>query len=93
MKKDITNLRSTLEWLQEQGDVIETNKEVDPDLELTGLQKHLDGGPVMLFNNVKDKPHARAITNLFSDIEVIDRIFGYEDSVQRTKKIMFGALL
>ena len=42
MKKDITNLRSTLEWLQEQGDVIETDKEVDPDLELTGLQKHLD---------------------------------------------------
>ena len=25
MKKDITNLRSTLEWLQEQGDVIETD--------------------------------------------------------------------
>ena len=87
MKKDITNIRSTLDWLQEQGDVIETDKEVDPDLELTGLQKHLDGGPVMLFNNVKGKPHARAITNLFSDIEVIDRIFNYEDPVQRTRKI------
>ena len=66
---------------------METNKEVDPDLEITGLQKHLDGGPVMLFNNVKGKPHARAITNLFSDISVVDKMFGFEDPVQRTRKI------
>ncbi|MEE9294011.1 MAG: UbiD family decarboxylase, partial [Phycisphaerae bacterium] len=67
MKNDITNLRATLEWLKAEGDLMETDKEVDPDLEITGLQKHLDGGPVMLFNNVKGKSHARAITNLFSD--------------------------
>ncbi len=88
MSKDITNLRGTLEFLKSEGDLIETDKEVDPDLEITGLQKHLDGGPVMLFNNVKGKPHTRAITNLFSDISVVDKIFGYENPVQRTRKIV-----
>jgi 4-hydroxy-3-polyprenylbenzoate decarboxylase len=89
MSKDITNLRGTLEFLRSEGDLIETDKEVDPDLEITGLQKHLDGGPVMLFNNVKGKPHVRAITNLFSDITVVDKIFGFEDDpIQRTRKIV-----
>ncbi len=61
--KDITSLRSTLEWLESQGDLFKTDVEVDPDLEITGVQKHLDGGPVLMFNNVKGKPHVRAITN------------------------------
>ena len=82
-----TSLRATVEWLRANGDLIETTKEVDPDLELTGLQKHLDGGPPMLFENVKGKPYARAITNLFSDIDVIDRMFGFEGPTDRTWKI------
>ncbi len=87
MKYDTTNLRGTLDFLRSEGDLIETEKEVDPDLEITGLQKHLDGGPVMLFNNVKGRPDVRAITNLFSDINVIDKIFGFEDPVTRTRKL------
>jgi len=53
-KKDIRSLRSALEWLDSQGDVMTTDVEVDPDLEITGVQKHLDGGPVVLFNHVKE---------------------------------------
>ena len=53
------DLRTTLEWLREQGDLIETDKPVDPDLEVTGLQKHMDGGCPVLFNNVKGKPNHR----------------------------------
>lgn len=87
MKKDISSLRATLEWLAGEGDVMETDKEVDPDLGITGLQKHLDGGPVMLFNHVKGMPHTRAITNLFSDIGVVDKIFGFENAVDRTRKL------
>jgi 4-hydroxy-3-polyprenylbenzoate decarboxylase len=59
-----TNLRDTLEWLKAQGDLIETDTPVDPDLEVTGLQKHLDGGCPVLFNNVKGKPNHRVVTNL-----------------------------
>jgi 4-hydroxy-3-polyprenylbenzoate decarboxylase len=77
MTKDITSLRSTLDWLRAEGDLIETDKEVNPDLEITGLQKHFDGGPCMLFNNVKGKPHARAITNLFGNIKVVEKMFGW----------------
>ena len=50
------DLRTTLDWLRAEGDLIETDKAVDPDLEVTGLQKHMDGGCPILFRNVKGKP-------------------------------------
>src|SRR5690349_171534 len=86
-EKDITSLRSALAWLDSQGDVIKTDVEVNPDLEITGIQKHLDGGPVVLFNNIKGKPYTRAITNLLADISVVDKLFGYKDSQERTRRI------
>ena len=84
---DVTSLRSALAWLETQGDVLKTDVEVDPDLEITGLQKHLDGGPVLMFNKVKGKPHARAITNLLADYDVIHKLFGYKDAKDRTRKM------
>ncbi len=39
----VADLRNTLDWLRAEGDLIETDTEVDPDLEVTGLQKHMDG--------------------------------------------------
>ena len=81
------DLRSTLEWLRAEGDLIETEKQVDPDLEVTGLQKHMDGGCPVLFNNVKDKPQHRVITNLFGDMNVINKMFGWKDDVERTRRI------
>src|SRR5712664_4073432 len=87
VKQDILSLRSALEWLDTQGDVLRTDVEVDPDLEVTGVQKHLDGGPVILFNQVKGKPHVRAITNLLADMNVVDKLFGYETPQERTRKI------
>src|SRR5437899_12401355 len=87
VKKDILSLRSALEWLDAQGDVLKTDVEVDPDLEVTGLQKHLDGGPVLLFNKVKGKPHARVITNLFGDMAVVDKMFGFTSPMDRTRRI------
>ncbi len=87
VEKDLTSLRSALEWLDAQGDVMKTDVEVDPDLEITGLQKHLDGGPVLLFNNIKGKPRARAITNLLADMGVVDKLFGFQSPQDRTKKI------
>jgi gallate decarboxylase subunit C len=84
------DLRGTLEWLRQQGDLIETDKPVDPDLEVTGLQKHLDGGCPVLFHNVKDKPNHRVVTNLFGDINVINKIFGWKDDVERTRKLAYA---
>ena len=87
VKPDVTSLRSTVDWLRSEGLLVETDKEVNPDLEITGLQKTFDGSLAMLFNNVKGKPHARAITNLFGDITVVEKMFGWKDSLDRVKKV------
>src|SRR5258705_12939106 len=81
------DLRSTLAWLKSQGDLIETDKPVDPDLEVTGLQKHLDGGCPVMFHNVKGKPRHRVITNLFGDMAVINKMFGWKSDAERVRKL------
>jgi 4-hydroxy-3-polyprenylbenzoate decarboxylase len=85
--EQIHDLRNTLEWLKSEGDLIETDKEVDPDLEIIAIQKNLDGGCPILFNNVKGKPHHRAVTNLFGDMGVINKMFGWENHTDRTRKL------
>jgi UbiD family decarboxylase len=81
------DLRSALAWLKAQGDLIETDKTVDPDLEITGLQKHMDGGCPVMFNNVKGKPNHRVITNLFGDMNVINKMFGWRSDAERVRKL------
>src|SRR5439155_8062136 len=81
------DLRTALAWLKSQGDLIETDKTVDPDLQVTGLQKHMDGGCPVMFNNVKDKPHHRVITNLFGDMNVINKMFGWQSDSERVRKL------
>src|SRR5439155_14718134 len=56
-------------------------------LELTGIQKHFDGSYPILFNNVKGYPHVRAITNFFANMDIVDRLFGWEDRTARTRKL------
>src|SRR3954467_9865242 len=81
------DLRTALAWLKSQGDLIETDKTVDPDLQVTGLQKHMDGGCPVMFNNVKDKPNHRVITNLFGDMNVINKMFGWKNDAERVRKL------
>jgi len=81
------DLRGALEWLRAEGDLIETDKEVNPDLEITAIQKQLDGGCPILFNKVKGKPNHRVVTNLFGDIQVINKMFGWKDDTERTRKL------
>ena len=89
--EEVKDLRGAIEWMKKEGDIlIETDKEVDPDLEVTGLQKHLDGGCPMLFNNVKGKPNHRVITNLFGDMNVINKMFGWKDDADRTRKLAYA---
>ena len=81
------DLRSALAWLKSQGDLIVTDEEVDPDLEVTGLQKHMDGGCPVMFNKVKGKPNHRVITNLFGDMNVINKMFGWTSDAERVRKL------
>ena len=66
--EEVRDLRRSIEWMKKEGDIIVTDKEVDPNLEITGIQKQLDGGCPILFNNVKGKHQHRCITNLFGDM-------------------------
>ena len=88
--EEARDLRSAIEWMKKEGDIIVTDKEVDPNLELTGIQKKLDGGCPILFNNVKGKPQHRCVTNLFGDMNVINKMFGWKDHADRTRKLAYA---
>lgn len=83
----LLSLRSTLAWLRTEGDLLETDVEVSPDLEIVGLQKLLDGGAPTLFHNVAGKPNHSVVTNLFGDMTIINKMFGWSDDTDRTRKL------
>ncbi len=84
---DLTSLRTTIECLKAKGELVETDVPVSPDLEITGIQKLMDGALPILFNNVKGYPHLRAVTNLFSNMDVVNRMFGWQDAKSRTRDL------
>ena len=71
----LVSLRSTIDHLRREGQLLETDVEVNPELEMTGIQKLLDGGLPVLFNTVKGYPAARLFTNLFGDGNLIGGLF------------------
>src|SRR5256885_6580428 len=89
-ERDISSLRSAIEWLRATNQLLETDVDVDPDLEITGIQKTLDGSLPILFNRVKGYPHARAITNLFANTPVMNQMFGWANDTDRTRKLAYA---
>ena len=85
--RDISSLRNAIKWLVSEGDIAVSDKEVNPDLEITALQKKLDGGLGLLFNNVKGYAHIQAVTNMFANRDIINKIFGWKDEKDRTIKL------
>ena len=57
------------------GKLLETDAEINPELEMTGIQKLLDGGLPILFNKVKGYPNGRLFTNLFADGNLVADLF------------------
>src|SRR6266566_111775 len=74
MKKDISSLRSTLEYLEAAGELVTTDVEVDPHLEVAAIQKRFDGGAALLFNKVKGYPNARICNNIFANADRIAKL-------------------
>ena len=87
---ELGSLPATVDWLRDQGLLLETDAEVNPDLELTGIQKGLDGSYPILFNSVKNYPHVRALTNLFANYGIIERMFGWANAQDRTRKLAYA---
>src|SRR3989441_10503077 len=88
MKKDISSLRSTLEYLEAAGELVSTDVEVDPHLEVAAIQKHFDGGAALLFNKVKGYPNARVCNNIFASAERIARLLDVDDPRKLKHKVV-----
>lgn len=85
--KDISSLRSFLEYLEAEGEILVSEVEVDPYLEMAALQKRFEGGPALLFNNVKGYPNGRLATNIFAHKPRVARMFDLEDPTRLKFKI------
>ena len=71
------NLRSFLELLRKESDLVEVVAEVDPDLELAEIHRRVieRGGPALLFTKVKGSRYP-VVTNLFGTERRIGHAFG-----------------
>ncbi len=78
-KEEIRSLRTALDWLKQQGLILETSKEVNPKLEMTAIQKLLDGSPPIVFNKVKGYNNARLATNVMGSDRIMAKMFDCTD--------------
>jgi 4-hydroxybenzoate decarboxylase subunit C len=71
------NLRSFIDLLERDNDIVTINAEVDPFLELAEIHRRViaGGGPALLFNRVKGSRYP-VVTNLFGTERRIERAFG-----------------
>lgn len=84
----VNSLRSALEFLKQiPGEVVETNVEVDPAAELSGVYRYVGAGgtvmrptqqdgPAMVFHNVKGHPDTSVAIGLMASRERVARLFG-----------------
>src|SRR5438309_9607678 len=86
-REHVRSLRGMIEWLRATDCLLETEAPVDPDLEITGVQKHLDGSYPVLFKNVKGYPHLECVTNLYAKMDIIEELFGWSSPQDRTRKL------
>lgn len=85
---EINSLRSALAFLKEiPGQVVETDVEVDPKAELSGVYRYVGAGgtvkrptqidgPAMVFHNVKGHPDASVAIGLMASRERVAKLFG-----------------
>src|SRR6185503_17952547 len=71
------SLRSFLDLLTRENEIITIKAEVDPDLELAEVHRRViaEGGPALLFTRVKGSRYP-VVTNLFGTDRRIDLAFG-----------------
>ncbi|MDP2719757.1 MAG: UbiD family decarboxylase [Dehalococcoidia bacterium] len=79
MNKPITSLRDALQKTEERGELLTVKREVDPIYEISGLQKALESGPAIVFDNIKGYPGIRDVGNIFARKERVAALFGLDD--------------
>ena len=78
-RRDISSFRSTLEFLKQQGELLTVKGEVDPIYEISGIEKALENGPALLFENIKGYPDVRDAGNIMSREQRVADIFGVSE--------------
>jgi 4-hydroxy-3-polyprenylbenzoate decarboxylase len=84
---NVNDLRSAIELIQSiEGEYVETNVEVDPKAELSGVYRHVGAagtvmrptkvGPAMMFNNIKDHPDSRVIIGMLASRKRVAALLG-----------------
>ncbi len=76
--RGITHLGAFIEQARRDGDLLDIDRPVDPYLELAAVARATDGGPAVLFRNVKGYPGRRVLTNVFGDRRRIARLCGVQ---------------
>ncbi len=89
-KGDMTSLRAAVEALREAHELLVTNVEADPDLEVAGIQKALDNGPAILFESLKGYPEKRFGINFFSHDRRLCYLFDAKDVQELKARIREG---
>ncbi len=89
------NLRSFLETLRRENELVEIEAEVDPYLEIAEIHRRViaEGGKALFFKNVKGSRFP-VVTNLFGTVKRIDLAFGRrpQEFVQRAVELVKEAL-
>ena len=73
---NLTDQRSALEFCEREGELLTIEKEIDPEYEMASVAKSFDGGPALLFNNIKGYPDWRSVTNILGRKERVAKMFG-----------------
>ena len=76
MKARLIDQKGALDFCAKEGELITISKEVDPLYEIAGISKSFDGGPTVLFENIKGYPKWKVVTNIFANRDRVARYFG-----------------
>lgn len=86
----IADQRAAFDFLKKTGECLILQKEVDPLYEIASITKAFDGGPALVFENIKGYPYWTGVTNLFSRRERIAKYFN--TSIPELSKRILEAL-
>jgi 3-polyprenyl-4-hydroxybenzoate decarboxylase len=67
--------RAAIEFSKEAGECLIIQEEISPAYEIASITKAFDGGPLLIFENIKGYPKWKAVTNLLSRRERIAKYF------------------
>jgi 4-hydroxy-3-polyprenylbenzoate decarboxylase len=90
MGKNVADTREAIEYFTKRGELLVIDKEIDPVYDLAGFIQAMEGGPVLLFNNIKGYPGHRVISNIFATRKRLADFVG-ASSIEYTAKYLVEA--